>query len=372
MDLSALHSPQFSPSDISTVISTIFSDISLSAFEQSISGLYDPRVQTDAVAQVLVQVLQRLPSLENHSLQIEYAALALKVADTREILDPAFSEIQDLYCTILESHGYYHEVAKYLIEFLIPLPESENRLPLLLRIGENCLKSQDINTAFSYLTKMSVFIFRKATPPPLVERFDILRGYLHLSEAKFFEAARAFQTVWQTGVSPESRLIGLRRTCISALLAPASTNQKSLLRVCYQDDNVQSLDVFEMVDRIVNGKFVDAIARDQFTETVSDLVAPEIVRQALTVSSTQHNLSVAQHMFMSVRIPRIAQLIGDTPENVEAQLGEMIDAGTIAAEIDQPDGVVVFTSGDPLQKDGVILRFCTVVEDLVKCLKDDE
>jgi hypothetical protein len=77
-------------------------------------------------------------------------------------------------------------------------------------------------------------------------------------------------------------------------------------------------------------------------------------------------------MFMSVKIPRLAQLIGDTPENVEAQLGKMIDSGTINAEIDQPESVVVFTNGDPVAKDQVISKFCTVVADLIKCLKDDE
>jgi hypothetical protein len=372
MDLSALHSAQFSPTDIDSAVSSIFSDISLSAFEQSLSLLYDPRVQIDAVAQILVHVLQRLPSLENKSLQIEYAALALKLADTREIPDPPYSEIQDLYCTILESQGYYHEVAKYLVDFITPLPESLNRLPLLLRIGENYFKSLDINASFSYLTKMSVFIFRKTTPPPLIERFDNLRGLLHVNEGRFLEAARAFQAVWHGGISPESRLIGLRRTCITALLAPASTAQLNLLKVCYQEDDIQNLDVYEMVDRIVKGTFVDAIARDRFTEMVADLVSENVVRQALSVSSTQHNLSVAQHMFMSVRIARLAQLIGDTPENVEAQLGEMIDAGTICAEIDQPEGIVVFGGGSSLERDEVILKFCTVVGDLVKCLRDDE
>jgi hypothetical protein len=372
MDVSALHSAQVSSAEVAAVVSSIFSDISLSAFEHSISLLYEPHLHMDAVAQTLIQVLQRLPTLANQSLQIEYAALCLKVADTRGISDPYFSQIQDLYCTILESHGHFQQVAKYLAEYIVPMSNNEDLLPILLRIGENYQKSMDTRLSFSYLTRMSAFIFRKTTPRDLIERFDTLRGILHLDQGNFLEAGRAFHTVSQGGVTAESRLAGLRRACIAAVLAPSSPNQLNLLKVCDQDDSVQNLDVYEMIDLITKGKFVDAIARDNFTEQVADLVPEDVVRRALSVSSTQHNLSVAQHILVSVKIPRLAELVGDTSENVEDQLGRMIDAGTMSAEIDQPAGIVIFTRLDPGAKDRVIAKFCAAVTDLVKGVRDAE
>jgi hypothetical protein len=369
MDVASLYSPQFSPDDINKVVSFIASNVSLAVFEQSMGSLSDPRVQIPALGQILVQLIGRLPAIENHALQIEFATIILKLAESRDLSFEVFSTIQDLYLTILESHGQFTEASKHIIQFIESLPDDETRLPYWLRIGENYLKSGDISLSFSYLTKMNSFVFRRRTAPELVERFDTLRGYLQIRQDNFLEAARAFAVTWRTGRTSEIRTIALRRACIAAILTPPSPQQMRLLREFYDDDAIKGLDVYQMVDLIVRSKFMDAISRDNFAETASDLVSEDIVRRALGVSSTQHNLSVAHDMFVSVKIARLAQLIGDTPEHVEAQLGKMIDAGTIQAEIDQPERIVVFTSSAEDIGDKNIVTFCGAVSDLAATLK---
>jgi hypothetical protein len=71
---------------------------------------------------------------------------------------------------------------------------------------------------------------------------------------------------------------------------------------------------------------------------------------------------------VSVKLTRLAQLIGDTPDNVGTQLGTMIEAGTIQAEIDHPDRSVIFLGKDQNKHDKKIEAFCGRVQDVVKNL----
>jgi hypothetical protein len=134
------------------------------------------------------------------------------------------------------------------------------------------------------------------------------------------------------------------------------------------DEEIKSVDVYPMLDRIHQGKFIDASARDEFLQKVADVVSDGHAIHSLEESSTQHNLIVAQHIFRSVKLTRLAQLIGDTPENVGVQLGNMIDAGTIEAEIDHPENAVIFLLKDPGKSDKRIEQFCELVQEVVKLL----
>jgi hypothetical protein len=72
-----------------------------------------------------------------------------------------------------------------------------------------------------------------------------------------------------------------------------------------------------------------------------------------------------------VKINRLAQLIGDTLENVNAALGEMIDRDLIEAEIDQPEKAIIFLRMEATRDRG-ISKFCATVGDLTSKIKEGQ
>jgi hypothetical protein len=61
-------------------------------------------------------------------------------------------------------------------------------------------------------------------------------------------------------------------------------------------------------------EFVDAIRRDESLQKVAD-VADDWAGRNLEKSSTQHDLAIAQHTFVSVKIMRLALFFGETKES---------------------------------------------------------
>jgi hypothetical protein len=368
MNVEKLLSPECSPSDISDLCSSVISSLSLSKFELSLQSLSDSPLSSSIISRVLLQFCHNLSIVSNHPLRVEFAYLLLRFAQPRFRSD-TLSQIQSFYARSLEVNGQYIEAARFLIS--LPTPEDDPpAVEHFLQIGEDFYLGHDYVTSFSYLSKTHTHFFRLATPKPLVDRYDTLRGKLHLRRASFLDAARAFSMLWRSGQTSEIRSFARRMIAITLVFAPQSPFRTGLFYELMTDEEVKTLDVYPMLDRIRGGRFVDAIARDVFLQTVADVVADEWAVRELEKSSTQHNLAMAQHMFISVKLIRLAQLIGDTPENISVQLGKMIDAGMIEAEIDQPEKLVMFLTKDSEKQEKSIEEFCVAVSEIAARVKD--
>jgi tetratricopeptide (TPR) repeat protein len=331
--------------------------------------LSDSRFTLAILVDLYSQLIPALSGLANHSLQIEFASLLLKFSESRGLFGEALAATQDLYARALESDGQFLEAARYLTGLDDP-EEDWEKLKRFLRIGEDLYHGKDYGNSFTYLSRAHAFVFRLSTPPPLLDRFDMLRGNLHIKRGSFLEAARAFVMAWQKGSAPDVRWAGLRRAAIAAVFAPPSANRTCFLRQFASDDQVRELDVFPMLDLITQNKFIDALARDEFLTAAADVVSDESARRVLETSSTQHNLSVAQNIFVSVKINRLASLIGDTPANVHRELGTMIERDVIRAEIDQPENTVIFLGEKLGSRDEAIAAFCMAVGQVKSRLKE--
>jgi hypothetical protein len=367
MSVDLLFSAQCSAEDISRVAASILADLSLSSYEAALESLSDSRIPSITLAQLLLQLRRDLAPVENRALKVEFASLLCKFSQMR-VGGEAFAEIQDFYVESLELNGQHLEAARFLAALDAPAEDAQ-ALERLLRIAEAFYAAGDYGSSFSYFGKTHSHVFRLATPRPLLVRFDRLRGNLYLRKASFLEAARAFSMLWRGATDQELRGNARRLMSIALIFAPQSPNRTGLLAELMTDEFIKNVDVYPMLDRFVRGKFIDAVARDEFLQKVVDVVSDDHAIEELEKSSTQHNLTIAQHMFVSVKLTRLAQLIGNTPENVAGQLGRMIDAGTIQAEIDQPDRSVLFLTDDPDRHDKAIAAFCTAVSDVAADLK---
>ncbi|KAH0793801.1 COP9 signalosome complex subunit 4 [Histomonas meleagridis] len=297
---------------------------------------------------------------------INYLRIIFEFAKANNFIN---ANIFELYIKALENNELYHEAVKVLIDQQPPESgEDADMLSYYLHIGEDYYLENDYDQAFSYLTKMQKHVFRRTTPLAILNRFDDLRGKLQANRNNFLEAARAFTTIWENPSVPEQKLSSLRKAIICAVLSKISKSRSSLLYRYIDDEDVHKLDVYFILDLIVKRKFIDRENRERFKSiAVKEFGSNGI--NAIDSSSVQHNISVAEKLFSSIKIDRLSQLIGDSPANVELQLRKMVADKALNAKINQPNKMVLFGLGDESDKDESIRNFCTSVDELVPVLK---
>jgi hypothetical protein len=353
---------------VEAVVNSIMGDVSLTSFETSMRKVTEASIPLKDLSNFLLALARKLEIVKNLPLRLELCTQILRIAETR-FIGETYREIQYIYADALEENGCFIDAAKYLQSWTDP--EGEHDLVRhLLRIGEDFLAAEDCSSAFSYLNKMTGRIFTRSTPTDLLERFYIFKGDIQIHRLSFIEAAMSFISLWKIARDANRKLYAVRIACICLILAPISRRRTNFLQQILEDETTKSLDVYFMVDLIIRGKFIDRQARDEFAKRVGPKIANYSALNALDRSSTQHNVSVAQHMYASVKIQRLAQLIGDSADQVTRQLVDMIAAKVLRATIDQTEDVVIFSEERADRKDQEILEFCDAVNEVVRLLPD--
>ncbi|OHT05639.1 hypothetical protein TRFO_26519 [Tritrichomonas foetus] len=368
MNFDALSSPSASPEVISSVTEAAMTNLSEDSFAQFMSNALDAKINFDVFSKLLLSLAESLSKINDLTLQLSCLRKIVSTIESRKVSDRKYGILEIFAQSLIDNH-FYFDAAKILEQF--PAPEGESDADILeyyLKIGECYLNDGYTDKAFQYLQKMSSHVFQLSTPPPLLNRFDQLRGTLHISRGSFLDAAYAFTRLWNTAKTTDLKLTGLRNATVCAILAPASKNRSLLLHRFTEDENITSLAEYSILEYIVKGKFIDKMARDEFRSKIVDIV-PDVASEAdgasgsairaLEAFSTQHNISVAQKMFKSIEIGRLARLVGDTPARVEEQLRRMIADGSMRAAIDQPTNTVEFEHEETrVVKDRNIGDFC--------------
>ena len=346
--------------EIASLAQALVQSGSFSELEQAVSSVAEMSVPKAVLGEFLTKLAKEVATIENLSLRMTVTLSILKLAEAREI-GGGILEIRDLYASSLEANEMFLDAAKFIAEWTEPEDEFDI-LRWYLRIGSDFFNGGNCDAAFSYLNKASQHIYRLRTPTELLEKYDTLRGNIHTERLHFQEASRAWASLWKCARDPDLQKDALRKAAICAVLAPASHYRMVLLHQIMEDERTHTLDVYPMLDLISKRKFINKAARDDFRAKASNLVPMDAAMRAMERSATQDNITVAQTMFTTVGINRLAQLIGDTQDNVEAQLSAMIDAKRLDAVIDQPEKMVVFLP-DKEKRDRDILRFCTTVQE---------
>ena len=326
------------------------------------------------MAALLFTLAQRLSKLTDLTLQVQCLRKVVQFLESNKIEDKKF-DIYEIYAKSLKENELYGDAARILEMFPLPPPDDDPaRLKYYMDIAECYFNDSRIDKVMSLLVKMAQHVFILRTPIDLLNRYFEFRGLVNIHKKSFLDAARSYNELWTRGRTPELRQMGLRNATICAILAPTTkSNIRSLYLHRYaSDDNIKNIDVYPILDLIVKGKFIDKVARDIFKQQISDLVDISETK-ALESFSLQHNISVAQKMFSAIRIDRLAQIVGDTPSNVNNSLKEMISKGSLNALIDQPTNSVEFSSENKRTfKDKSIQQFCLSIAEVSTKIRDFE
>lgn len=364
MSLDLLFNSSASQDDINKVAEAQLSSLSEESFKNFIDKLNLNEIKYNVLASLLLTLAQGLSKIKDLTLQIQCLRHLVTFLENNKIEDNKF-DIYEIYANSLKENEFYTEAAKILEKF--PIPSSDpDQLEYYLNIAECYFNDSNYDKVMSLFVNMNQHFFIRTTPIALLNRYFEFRGLVNVQKQSFLDAARCYNELWARGRTPELRQKGLRNAAICAILAPTKKNDfRSLFLHRYAaDDNIKTIDIYPILDLIVRGKFIDKDARDVFKEQISDLVDIKDSR-TLDNFSLQHNISVAQKMFVAIRIDRLAQIVGDTPSSVYTALNEMISSGSLKALIDQPSYSVEFESENKRAlKDKSIQQFCLSIAEL--------
>jgi hypothetical protein len=67
-------------------------------------------------------------------------------------------------------------------------------------------------------------------------------------------------------------------------------------------------------------------------------------RTTLAPLNNPHNRHHAYHHHQRIRLGRLAQLLGLSPDECEKQLSSLVSDGALFAKVDRPAGIVVFAA----------------------------
>lgn len=369
MSLDLLLNPSASENDVNSVVENLISNLSEDSFKNFFDSLNGKNIGYNILANFLFSLSQALSKITNLSLQVKCLRILVQYLENSQIEDKKF-DIYEIHAKSLQANEFYGETAKILEKFPVPSSDAEI-LKYYLDIAECYFSDTRYDKVTSLLIKMGQHIFKYSTPIDLWNRYHSFKGKYNINKKSFLEAARCYNELWTRGTTPESRLYGLRTAAICAILSPTTNNIRSLLLHRYAaDENIKNVDIYPILDLIVRGKFIDKTIRDDFREKISDLVDSNDTK-TLESFSVQHNISVARKMFSSIQIDRLAQIVGDSPDNVYHMLSEMINNKSLKASIDQPQWSVEFAHENKRSlKDKSIRDFCLSVSETSAKIKE--
>jgi len=85
---------------------------------------------------------------------------------------------------------------------------------------------------------------------------------------------------------------------------------------------------------------------------------------------TQHNIRTVAKYYRSIRIQRLAQLLGLDVTKTERALAEMVEEGDLWARIDRPAGIVKFRPAEDLQPDQVLSEWNSDISKLLGLVQE--
>ena len=347
---------------INEVVDKIISELNEDKFKEMINNLQEnDEVNYSHYSKFILKLANSLSSVQNLPLQFACLHSIVNLIEIRKLDEKQKFEILRIYADSLKANDLYGDAARILEQFPEPTDSESSQLRYYLEIMECYYKDDNTDKASSFLTKTSSHVFVQTTPTDLLNRYDELRGYLSIAKKSFLEAAYSFDRLYKKGRTPELKSLGMRNAVICAILADSSERKIRLLYRYAADENVKSIDVYPILDYFVTDKFIDKSIRDDFREKSKNLVDVKDTR-ILETSSTQHNINVARKLFVAIKIDRLAQIVGDTQENVTNILEAMIKKNTLKAKIDQPTLSVEFQQSNQNEaKDLSIQQYCKSV-----------
>jgi len=313
----------------------------------------------------LLALSEKVYTLPNDSLKLYILEKIGSLCEDQSILEFWGTFIKNIAeCAISLNENYF--AAKYL-EKELESDDDNIYLQKILRVIDLYLNSPNIERVSTLLTKAHQKLFRGVTPKNLISQFDMTRGKYSLFKRQYGFATRSYYAVYQNENNNELGIHSLKLAAIASCL-DIETKNRLLLRSITETDVSKTFPFYSFIDQMAHDLFIDLAARDSFIHHTKSLLCIDITDD-LNRSSIQHNLLIAKNAFSSVRIERLAQLIGSTPSEVEIQTRQMILSKRMNALIDQPARMIQFIDKQPgtsiLTFSNHVSRVCNTINNLL-------
>jgi hypothetical protein len=347
---------------VDSTLDSHFSSTNEEKFSKFINKIGSSTLPYGILVKILSGSITRIGKMiENPSVQLSCLTVIQKLLETKnvkDIEDQLLGQVAKTY----EALGKYKDAAQVLMQRQGPNHEidEEGHLDYWEHVGELWLKAGEQNRLEKNVKYLNDFIFRARTPRKYQDRYDLLHGYSAVFGLNFNDAIRAFSTVVNNSEDKENRSLAMRLAAICICLNTMSKNDHDL-KTYAQDEDVKEYEFYNLIDLMAREQFIDQAVRDDFLSKTKKYFEIDL-SDSLSKSSLQHNLKVAEKFFSSVKIERLAQLIGSTPNDVERQMKSMIVKGQIKGSIDQPSKMVIFEAES--SQDDAILEYSHAVNAL--------
>ncbi|OHT08658.1 hypothetical protein TRFO_22742 [Tritrichomonas foetus] len=281
-------------------------------------------------------------------------------------IDALYQKHQDLrndFIKLAEETEHYFELANYYVKepFVIDPNDDQAEWKQLNRtifLGEAFLKASDMRNSQSKLTEASSHVFRKSTPKDILERFDNFRAHHSLARKDLGTTADTYYLL-STYVADKDRIEYLRLATTYTILSETGPKQKRQISTLMNDDRLQSLPIFGLLDRLSKKSLVKLSELSKFIDLMNK--DPGFSEDLLNKSVQQHNMFCISGLFSTISFSRLAQIIGiKDPEEAVEIMRDLIARNSVSALIDQPNKMIIYkpTQTEQMRKDDSILAFC--------------
>ncbi|CAL8471167.1 g10709 [Coccomyxa elongata] len=177
----------------------------------------------------------------------------------------------------------------------------------------------------------------------------------HEHNNSYIDICRCYRSIYEVpSIAEDPAKWGpvLKRICWYVVLAPASSDQVTLLETTAADKKLLELPAYkELLQTFITKEVRWWSAFEK--EYAEEVAAEESVfggepgekrRADLRLRVIEHNVLVIAKYYSRITLARLAQLLDLSPADTEKHLSDMVVAGALTARIDRPAGIVRFAA----------------------------
>jgi 26S proteasome regulatory subunit N5 len=184
-----------------------------------------------------------------------------------------------------------------------------------------------------------------------IKYFTLMTEY-HRHEKNSFELAKDYHSIYLTSTVQENEekwKESLKSTVLFLSLSPYSMEQQNMLNLLSKDANLEKIEsCSEMIKLLLKNEIASypVVHQDEveswnaFTEGGDELTIHW--KQIFRTRIIQHNIRVAAMYYRRIHGTRLAQLLGLSPEELEAEVASMVSNREVYAKIDRPNNIIRF------------------------------
>eukprot|EP01023_Acetabularia_acetabulum_P042172 TRINITY_DN4147_c0_g1_i1.p2 TRINITY_DN4147_c0_g1~~TRINITY_DN4147_c0_g1_i1.p2 ORF type:complete len:491 (+),score=105.34 TRINITY_DN4147_c0_g1_i1:57-1529(+) len=199
-----------------------------------------------------------------------------------------------------------------------------------------------------------------------IQYYNLMIQFHREHENQYLDICRCYRALYESENiknDPVQVIETLKKICWFAILSPAynirgehaGSEQRSLLELTAQDKLLENQLPFykKLLDSFMKNSLLDTnLVMSEWTPEIQSQAdifgsddAGKRALSALKLRVVEHNISVVAKYYMRVRLPRLAELLGEDENMSEKHVCSLVENGALKAKIDRPSKVVTFLGG---------------------------